>query len=405
MATQNRDLSTLRATFVSQIESAAYVTTPAYRSPSNKTAYVKKITITNNTSSSGTFDVGVYDTSYNSNGNLFIVPAASTTTVAYSTNGFSWSTSTLPSTASWQDVAYGNGRYVMVSYGSTTGAISTDGITWSTSTLPSASNWISIAYGNGIFVTVSRTSGSTAAYSTDGVTWSTSSIVGWPNNGQKIVFGNGRFVAIANSTSTAYYSTDAITWTSTNVIYTANTSMAFGNGLFVISNNTSNPVYSTDAITWNYSYWPSTSVQTWKDITFGNGTFVAIQQGATYATYAASSSDGITWTYRSISSASNYYWIQYGNGQFVAGQYNAQPIATSTDGITWTSGSLPSSSTWINCGYPRKSDFTSDSYLYKSVSLASNTTQSIPIEIMLPAMQEIRVRSTVPMQVTINGEV
>ena len=48
---------------------------------------------------------------------------------------------TLPSSASWYSVTYGNGLFVAVATGSSTTATSPDGITWTARTLPSSANW------------------------------------------------------------------------------------------------------------------------------------------------------------------------------------------------------------------------------------------------------------------------
>ena len=76
-----------------------------------------------------------------------------------------WTASTLPSSANWWSVTYGNGKYVAVATSSSTAAYSTDGINWTASTLPSSASWYSVTYGNGKYVAVVNGS-NTAAYST-----------------------------------------------------------------------------------------------------------------------------------------------------------------------------------------------------------------------------------------------
>jgi hypothetical protein len=76
------------------------------------------------------------------------------------------------------------------------------------------------------------------------------------------------------------------------------------------------------------------------------GVFVAI---ANSTTAAASSTDGITWTARSLPSSP--YWIAVTcnptTGVFVAVSTNASTAAaSSTDGITWTQRTLPTVSDW-----------------------------------------------------------
>ena len=75
---------------------------------------------------------------------------------AVSTNGTTWTAATLPSSAAWESVTYGNGTFVAVAGGSTTAAYSTNGTTWTAASLPSSAAWASVAYGNGTFVAVAN---------------------------------------------------------------------------------------------------------------------------------------------------------------------------------------------------------------------------------------------------------
>jgi hypothetical protein len=79
--------------------------------------------------------------------------------------------------------------------------------------------------------------------------------------------------------------------------------------------------------------------QTWAAVAYGNGVFVMV--GATSVTgsttICATSTDGVTWTQRTIPSGA-YHGVVYGAGLFVAVSYSGT-ISTSPDGITWTSRS------------------------------------------------------------------
>jgi hypothetical protein len=63
------------------------------------------------------------------------VTVSAPTNAAYSTNGITWSASTLSTSATWVGVAYGNGLFVASAENSSNAAYSTDGINWSASTL------------------------------------------------------------------------------------------------------------------------------------------------------------------------------------------------------------------------------------------------------------------------------
>ena len=84
--------------------------------------------------------------------------------VAYSTNGSSWTASSLPSSSTWVDIAFGSGQFVAVSSSSTKSAYSFNGQTWYTSNDAIVGD--KLAYGQGVFLAV--TSGSTQAYTSEG---------------------------------------------------------------------------------------------------------------------------------------------------------------------------------------------------------------------------------------------
>jgi hypothetical protein len=52
----------------------------------------------------------------------------------------------MPSSANWENVTYGGGKFVAVAYNSDTAAYSYDGITWYPATLPGGSaKWFAVA--------------------------------------------------------------------------------------------------------------------------------------------------------------------------------------------------------------------------------------------------------------------
>ena len=93
---------------------------------------------------------------------------------AYSTSGVTWTAGgTLPSTAGWSSIAYGNNRFVAIATGSQSVAVSVDnGTTWSAATpgLPSSQTWTKIKYGAGLFVAIASST-AVCATSPDGLVW------------------------------------------------------------------------------------------------------------------------------------------------------------------------------------------------------------------------------------------
>jgi len=319
--------------------------------------------------------------------NKFVATSIGSTYVISSTNGFTWSASgSLPSNIGWQNIAYGNNRFVVVGcnwtvgilpiiYGNTTtAAYSTDGSTWSVSTMPSSLNWNNVKYGNGIFVAVAgnytgtQPAGgtTTAATSTDGITWT---IVTMPSsqNWYGLEYGNGRFVATASSNSNgAAYSTNGISWTASSL-----------------------PVSG--------DYW---------NVAYGNGTFVALPGANNLASNAATSTDGVTWVQRSLPLNSQWRTLAYGNGLFFGydGWGSYSNAIYSTDGITWSNTVIP------NFCNAMASNMLSDSeIIYKNTSLTSNSTVFLDVNkydsIFVPAGSMLVLQSSVPqVNVQVSGE-
>jgi hypothetical protein len=261
--------------------------------------------------------------------------------------GFAATQRTLPTSANWYGLAYGNGTFVSVTVGAVA-ATSTDGITWTQRTLPASADWYSVVYGGGTFVALAYVS-STAATSTDGITWTQRTLpasAGWTH----VTYGGGTFVAVAGGSSIAATSTDGITWTQRTMPANAGwTHVTYGGGTFVaVANGYSIAATSTDGITWTQRTLPASA--NWQSVTYGNGTFVAIAFGNTPA-YAATSPDGITWTQRTLPVATSWTSVTYGGGTFVAVAASGNIAATSTDGITWTQRTLPATASWQAVAY------------------------------------------------------
>ena len=262
-------------------------------------------------------------------------------------DGNGWMECTLPTSAQWQSVTYGNGKFVAVASNSNISAYSTDGINWTQTTLPASKYWKSIAYGNGKFVAITYLS-DISAYSTDGINWTQTTLPAskyW----KSIAYGNGKFVAVADNSNISAYSTDGINWTqSTMPISTRWYSVTYGSGRFVaVSYNSDISAYSTDGINWTQSTMPVSTY--WYSITYGNGKFVAIASSSNISAY---STDGINWTQSTMPTSANWQSITYGNGKFVAvSGSNSDISAYSTDGINWTQTTLPVSRYWTSVTY------------------------------------------------------
>jgi hypothetical protein len=190
--------------------------------------------------------------------------------IARSTNGTTWTVTTLPSGSTWRSVTYGNDTFVAIGQDSSTATSSTDGITWTQRTLPTNSNWRAVAYGNNTFVAVAYNS-TTAASSTDGITWTTRTLP-VQSKWQSLTYGNNTFVAVAYASTTAATSTDGINWTlRTLPEYNNWSSIVFGNNKFVAGGGYASAATSTDGATWTLissGFLPST----WRGIAYKEDT-------------------------------------------------------------------------------------------------------------------------------------
>ena len=219
-------------------------------------------------------------------------------TAYYSTNGSSWTSTSLLASTYWGSLASnGTGTWVATQYQSanTTAAISTNnGTSWSSMTAP-ASRPNNVFYGNGIWV-MGNGSSTTIYTSSNGTSWtaytsavSTNGSNGRPNNG---AYGNGVWVVcpIGQTTSAYSYSTNGTSWlagTSLNTGYDWS-AVIFGNGYFQVYFNisTSNAIpnwgYSSNGTTWTMAYSPvgANGLAPWHAAVGGSYTVTVGQNGS-----------------------------------------------------------------------------------------------------------------------------
>jgi len=161
----------------------------------------------------------------------WVAVAAGGTTAAYSTDGgVNWLSSTLPEGADWNAVEYGKGKFLAIaaSDSSTTGvALSNDGITWSSATLSGGA--IDLAYGNNRWVAIEGGApGSTGvAISFNGTTWISSTIEA--GDWRSIAYGQGLFAAVAQDNTRIALSRDGVTWEYQTIGSSLWSAVTFGN--------------------------------------------------------------------------------------------------------------------------------------------------------------------------------
>lgn len=245
------------------------------------------------------------------------------------------------STYNWKQMAYGNGMFVAVRPGPTfqTGASASIGAT--AVSKDNGQTWIQGTISNSSYFT---TSSFTMQY-----VWST------------IGFDGNRFIVLGtmyNGTNYFYvyaFSSDGIEWGGPLTLGTTTTinpysRFATGNNVMVaveLSVSSSSVIYGATTSTGNPSFTRTNAIPTaqfWKSITFGNGVFVLVGASSVNqnTNVAYTSTNGTTWTARTMPASLMWQSVTFSNGYFVAvgqdwdGAANTNNIATSTDGITWT---------------------------------------------------------------------
>jgi len=180
---------------------------------------------------------------------IFVAVSAQAGALAWSdNNGRTWTSSTATS-QSYVCLTYGNGVFLAMS--SDTGGQyirSTDGKNWTALATPVVGattvwqQWSDIAYGNGRFVVIGNGAATgPIKYSFDGITWYATPKT---YNVDKISYGQGVFVAVSIGNNIAYTSEDGLAWTAQTVTASNYSAMAFGytattfRGTFVTASNT-----------------------------------------------------------------------------------------------------------------------------------------------------------------------
>lgn len=218
----------------------------------------------------------------------------------FSSNGKLWNSYSLPQFQAWE-IIYGNGKYVIIG----TNKNIDDGTAFPT---PSSLHIIednvfekknyhftdkaikSLSFGGGLFVAVLKDKNqlSSICTSIDGINWQ-ERLSPQSQAIQKIVYGNGVYVAAGNSIQS---SADGIQWQlqkpyDDSIFYNA---LTFANGMFVLVATNGQIETSSDGIHWAIRRERSTDFRWYLDVNFNGNEFVSLSSDKILV-----SKDGIAW--------------------------------------------------------------------------------------------------------------
>lgn len=268
------------------------------------------------------------------NNPLFLASVSNSSNNATTTDAIVWNYGNFANNRNWSGLTYGNNQYLAVAYNSENYEVSSDGLIWTSYTynISHPNNLFNVAiYGGNKYLVFGNSS--IGLYSQDLQTWNTFIV---PSaNWTLAAYGNNTYVACISGSSVIVTSNDGVTWTQRSLPVSREwRDTIYANGKFIlIANNSDTVLYSSDGVTWNSSSLPQSNL--WRCLGYGNSIYVALVYQSSLIAY---SSDGITWQ---TGTSLPYSWtdLAYGNNTFIAIGTGAVTM-TSSNGITWTQRSI-----------------------------------------------------------------
>ncbi|MDB6110799.1 MAG: hypothetical protein JWR69_2549 [Pedosphaera sp.] len=310
-------------------------------------------------------------------------------------------------------VAYGNGRYVAVGQysGDDNGVIQTsdDGMNWTMRTTRNYAvlDLYDVTFGNGLFVAVGWDffGGNNIYHSTNGINWTphTTAIA----NFNRVAFGNGVFVAVGDgvlvdpagvgsttyTNQRIYISFNGTTWvprsdggpnpTGNQPIY----DVAYGAGRFVAVDGASHFYTSVNAQTWT----KTTDSRVGGRINFCNGLFIAPTGPGTNLV----SSDGLSWSLLTNTTAATFGRVIYAGGWYVA--LSGSKIFASTEGTNWFQRTLqlPPGASLATATFGARN--------FMAVGTAFSPSPTIPFAYLSDSVAALSINPGLPPQLKVSG--
>ncbi len=288
---------------------------------------------------------GPYDMIWD--GSKFLAPMWYDASIYTSADGVNWTRYNLNNT--YLTIAYGNGKYVMSAPNGKI-AYSTNGTSWTETTISwPDTNGMTVSFGDGVFVLTS-TETAAAAYSSDGITWTQTTLPGigrfWhtlkksagdtPPSGKILVAGFGSLI-IESSDS-------GVTWSTFHAPSTYNGgNITYSNGVFMGAPGTaSDYIYiSNDGINWSRQTLPGSQI--WVPGAYNSLTNKYVFAAKNTSTIAYNSSSSTTWSTATLPSVQAWSEVSYSSelGVYLVSAVGSTAAAMSTNLSTWTSVTLP----------------------------------------------------------------
>ena len=281
------------------------------------------------------------------NGSIWVATGEGTNSIATSADGVTW---TGHGTAvffvrGWAAASDGTTWITVGEGGNTLGRSPDNGVTWvglGESIFSLAAH--GVAWNGSIWVAVGQGT-NTIATSVDGLTWTGQGTTVFPTSGWTIAWNGSYWLAGSDTDPIIAGSTDGLEWGTVAAPFAAVYSLVWTGTQWVAGGENTNElaVSTDDASTWS---------------TVGTGLFTAVRTVATRAqspyappsplliiggqggNFLATSTDGLTWTPRSVPFTSSVRSVVWNGYIWVAGGSGTYVLATSTDGLAWTGISI-----------------------------------------------------------------
>jgi hypothetical protein len=273
----------------------------------------------------------------------FVATGSGSTWAAISLDGINWtpSSSTLFTVA--HKLAFGNNLWVAtgVNNGTSSLAYSSNGLTWTAVTPnPFSISAYDVAMNGSTWLAIGSGAVNNVAYSTDGMTWTGINVANISAKGLTWATNAWFLTGATSGDPVVFKSFDGITWVSASSTffgpaYTLASKQVYPygtvrNGLTIACGNNT-LVISADGISWIPL---STPLVTGYCVLWNGALWVA---GGTGTNVIAYSNDGVNWTSGTLSGPSAINAVAWSNGLWIAVGEGSKVWATSPDGITWTS--------------------------------------------------------------------